>query len=328
MTLKELIMKVEFDSLFPYLKIIESKHADSWCAFREAYDILRNMEAVNNGGEGRALVELNDESKYPTFRICIRCLDDNSWDVELAKELVVAEGVEVCDEELAAYCLWEITYYGFAPDEVFSNFGNLVNPPKPQNKYEIALDKLEESIWKHQTPRKLRSRSPEGRRLTVWTPSDWERGEKKMNRSKRKRQYRQEKREKYLCRMSRREDLIGELARKGSTIKRDDVEFIFDVSYGMRYDYCSVIGRKGDRLSYIAESITRYQQINLQEYDSAVVLIKMPFENPIGEEELKAFETALRAHFGYGDMLFGTLSEDFEGETYCDAKVVLSLNKR
>ena len=240
----------------------------------------------------------------------------------------MAEGVEVCDEELAAYCLWDITYYGFAPDEASSNFGNLVNPPKPQNKYEIALDKLEESIWRHQTPRKLRSRSSKGRRLTAWTPSDWRRGEKKMNRSKRKRQYRQEQREKYLRHMGRRENVIGEFTKKGSTIKRDDVEFIFDVPYGMRYDYCSVVGRKGDRLSYIAESITRYQQINLQEYDSAVVLVKMPFENPIGEEELKAFETALRAHFGYEDMLFGTLPEDFEGKTYCDAKVVLALNKR
>lgn len=325
MTLKELIMKVEFDSLFPYLKIIESKHADSWSAYREAYDILRNMEAVDNERAGQALIEFNDESEYPTHRISIHWLDDNSWDVELAKELVMPEGIEVCNEELAAYCLWEITYYGFSPDE--NSFVERLNF-KPQNKYEIALDKLEESIWKHQTPRKLRSRSPEGHRLTTWTPSDWGRGRKKMNRSKRKRQYRQEKREGYLRHMSRRENIIGEFTKKGSTIKREDVEFIFDVPYGVRYDYCSIIGHKGDKLTYIAESITRYQQIDLQEYDNAVFLIKMPFENPINEKELEAFETTLRAHFGYEDMLFGTLSEDFEGKTYCDAKVVLSLNKR
>lgn len=325
MTLKELIMKVEFDSLFPYLKIIESKHADSWSSYREAYDILRNMEVANNKETGQALVEFNDESEYPTLRISIHWLDDNSWDVELAKELVMPEGIEVCNEELAAYCLWEITYYGFSPDE--NSFVERLNF-KPQNKYEIALDKLKESIWKHQTPRKLRSRSPEGHRLTTLTPSNWRRGEKKMNRSKRKRQYRQEKRKGYLHHMGRKENIIGELTGKGSTIKREDVEFIFDVPYGIRYDYCSVIGHKGDRLSYITESITRYQQIDLQKYDNAVFLIKMPFENPIGEEELKAFEMAIRTHFGYEDMLFGTLPEDFEGRTYCDAKVVLSLNKR
>lgn len=44
MTLKELIMKVDFDSLLPYLEKWEKKNLDNIYAFREAYDILRNME--------------------------------------------------------------------------------------------------------------------------------------------------------------------------------------------------------------------------------------------------------------------------------------------
>ena len=44
MTVKELIMEVEFDDLLPYLKEIIVGHLDNIYAFREAYDILRNMQ--------------------------------------------------------------------------------------------------------------------------------------------------------------------------------------------------------------------------------------------------------------------------------------------
>lgn len=40
MPLKELIMKVDFDSLLPYLEKWEKKNLDNIYAFREAYDIL------------------------------------------------------------------------------------------------------------------------------------------------------------------------------------------------------------------------------------------------------------------------------------------------
>ena len=37
-------MKVEFDALLPYLKEIIVGHLDNIYAFREAYDILRDMQ--------------------------------------------------------------------------------------------------------------------------------------------------------------------------------------------------------------------------------------------------------------------------------------------
>lgn len=44
MTVKELIMEVGFDDLLPYLKEIIVGHFDNIYAFREAYDILRDMQ--------------------------------------------------------------------------------------------------------------------------------------------------------------------------------------------------------------------------------------------------------------------------------------------
>ena len=44
MTLKELLGKVDFESLAPFIEKSEEKHLDSIYGYREAYDILRYMK--------------------------------------------------------------------------------------------------------------------------------------------------------------------------------------------------------------------------------------------------------------------------------------------
>lgn len=66
MTLKELIMKTSFDDILPYLERHETAHRDNLYAFREAYDILKNMKP-NRDYHEKATIECHvrpDESKY------------------------------------------------------------------------------------------------------------------------------------------------------------------------------------------------------------------------------------------------------------------------
>ena len=88
-------------------------------------------------------------------------MHDCTWEEDLAKEIVVADDIHLTDEELAMHCLWEITYWGFSPDEREETWQRKFGPKVLNNKYEVALDKLEESIWRHQTPRRLRSKGKE-----------------------------------------------------------------------------------------------------------------------------------------------------------------------
>ena len=55
MTVKELIMSVTFEDLLLILKESESDHLDNIYAFREAYDILRNMEP-NTDYQGEVII--------------------------------------------------------------------------------------------------------------------------------------------------------------------------------------------------------------------------------------------------------------------------------
>ena len=294
---------------------------DNIYAFREAYDILRGMEP-DRDYRGKATVTTSiREDGTRTTRVCY--LDDDAWEKELAKELVFPDGLSVSMEELAMHCLWEITFYGFSPAGVKDTFPGMLGRQKPQNRYGAALDKLKESIWRRQTPRKFRLRGEGGERLiTGWFA--FERCGRRMNRAKRKRKYRQNRRIKYLATMSRRETLIQTLTVQGSTFTRSDVEFLLGVDYGMRYDYYSVGCGTNGRLDYILESMTKYQQLDLARYDNAVVFVLYPSRYPLEDLEVEAFRKAVHKRLGYENVMFGTAVTSSEKE---NVKVMLLLNR-
>lgn len=115
MTLKELIGKVDFESLVPFIEKTEEKHLDSIYEYREAYDILRNMKPSENF-KGEATVGWSGKGYGDKQWIGVFHLDGDDWEDALAKEIVIGKNVNLPIEEIAAKCLWEITYYGFTPE--------------------------------------------------------------------------------------------------------------------------------------------------------------------------------------------------------------------
>lgn len=111
MILKDLIMEIEFDDLLPYLKEIIVGHLDNIYAFREAYDILRSMKP-NSQFCGEVHIIKEDDW------VSVQSLDTDFWENELAKEIVLPRNMKLCKEEIAAYCIYDITFYGFSPEEI------------------------------------------------------------------------------------------------------------------------------------------------------------------------------------------------------------------
>lgn len=336
MTLKELLDKVDFDSLAPFIEKTEGKHLDSIYGYREAFDILRYMKPSENF-KGEARVEWSGEEYGDDQWIGVFHLDGDYWEDALAKEIVIGDNVDLSIEEIAAKCLWEITFYGFTPEH--EGFERMVRH-KLRNKYDVMLDRLEESEWRHQIPRKYRVRR-NGQRLISgdWGMKDWP--GKRMNRLKRMREHRQEKREKYLESMSRRENNILDLTAEGSSFTRADLDFVLSVKHGVRYDFRSVTGPYRQsasnsemptscsqafdkRLDYILESITKYQHLDLSRYDNAVMCVCYSSGYPVSDAGLAEFYASVRDHFGYGDMRIGTLVANSDER---EVRVVLLLNK-
>lgn len=124
MTVKELFMSVSFDELLPFLKDFEEDHLDNIYAFREAYDILRNMEP-NTDYQGEVIISCNTKVNHQIINI--RHLDDDVWENELAKEINFKGDSKPDMREVAMRCLWELTFYGFSPSQRISTFDKISN---------------------------------------------------------------------------------------------------------------------------------------------------------------------------------------------------------
>lgn len=125
--------------------------------------------------------------------------------------------------------------------------------------------------------------------------------------------------------MKRRMSIIQELTVPGSSFTYKDVAYLLQVEYGKRYDYHSITGGQGNRLVYIAESMTKYQQLKSNRYDSAIVCIHTSSQHPLTDAEVETFKRKVCSWLNYEDILFGMIAEN----TDCnDATVTLLLNKK
>lgn len=250
MTVKELIMEVGFDDLLPYLKEIIVGHFDNIYAFREAYDILRDMQP-NPKFAGKVWIEQEEDW------VSVQSLDGDSWENELAKELVLPKDATLSKEEIAAHCIYDITFYGFSPAEIIENF------------------------WKSHGPMQSK--------------------------------------------MERRESIIQELTVSGSSFTYKDFAYLLHVEYGTRYDYHSITNGQRNRLGYIADSMTKYQQLDLSRYNNAMVCIRVSVQYPLTNKELEDFKHNVRVWLNYEDIQFGIITEDSDCK---EAMVTLLLNKQ
>lgn len=248
MTVKELIMEVGFNDLLPYLKEIIVGHLDNIYAFREAYDILRGMKP-NPEFAGKVWIEQEEDW------VSVQSLDGDSWENELAKELVLPKNATLSKEEIAAHCIYNITFYGFSPAEIIEKF------------------------WESHSPMQSK--------------------------------------------MERRKSIIQELTASGSSFKYKDLAYLLQVEYGTRYDYHSITNGQGNRLAYIADSMTKYQQLDLSRYNNAVVCIRISAQYPLINEELEDFKRNVRSWFNCEDIQFGIITEDID----CKEATITLLNK-
>lgn len=116
--------------------------------------------------------------------------DDHYRRVLAGRQISIDPKLNLSPEDVAAHCLWELTYYGFSDDDVSETLeGFLPNrPEESNNKYWMEYHEKRNRWW----PRQF---------VDIVNRSQ------KMNRSKRKRNYRQQKRLRQLRRYAKIEEL-------------------------------------------------------------------------------------------------------------------------
>lgn len=258
MTVKELLTNISFDELLPILKKYATDHIHDIYIFREVYDILKNIEP-NDDYHDEVIVYYNVMLEYRS--LIISNIKSSAWENELAKDIVVKGTIQPDLHEVAMRCLWNLTMYGSSPIKRDDTIDKMFNINNPTLHYEKALNKLDERIWKH-LPRRYRYWDINGNPIVI------KYSVKRMNRSKKKRLYRQKQREEYLELMATREALVSYLSSSESSFSYKDVEFLFHIKDHSRYEYISVTYGKDNRMNYILQSMIKYQRNNWKNYDS------------------------------------------------------------
>ncbi len=115
MTLKELLNKVEFDDVAPYIVQHYPDMAKCLFGFKEAFDGMRNTIPSNLDGENVKVEYYIEDAKDP----CLAAFhsDNADWETVVGREVIIGTNVSAPLEEIIAVVLFDATFWGFTPED-------------------------------------------------------------------------------------------------------------------------------------------------------------------------------------------------------------------
>ena len=283
MTIKELFKQVSFEELCPQLKsyvktyyVFGKDLVEHLYLFREAYDRLRLLKP--SGQLDSYIYKMQQKGVAVHKEVEVICYDDSdkgninlsidlegSWEYNLSLELVLPKDKTISLAALAALCLWQLTYDNWPGYQEESSIHRALNPHKSSNKYEVALERLENSIYKRQTPKLFLPKLKKDRLMRFTTLpagasnkmfNKFFKGDDRMNRSKRKRTYRQEERKEFLKKMRNRQAVIDKFTMTGSSFTKGSCDYLLHVENVERIRFRSPLIEHA--LDYIYTSMADY----------------------------------------------------------------------
>ena len=237
MTVQEFLRGIPFNDVMEAVRKRKGNEGVTLFSYlyKEAYDILCNMPPRGKSEDVRFCVSY-DESGNPNF--WSEGLEDYSMEDIVGKEIKMPENNPFTDAELAVEIIWWATFLGFTPREQRRLLGRNY---RMRTKYAIMAHQLRarrDLIYPY--PKSVRKRI----RRAIKNPNHmWKRDDehewyfamircaikgRRLNRAKRKREYRMEKRIEWLCKLDQRQLLIENIA--GIVEKHDlDVAVLSDM---------------------------------------------------------------------------------------------------
>ena len=109
LTLRELIMKSNFDTMMNIIIDFDPKMVNQGGAYLRACYCIRDMKVK--------YIEDDILAKYEYNMPFIYILEGKRWSEWLGSPVRRAKDLHCTDTELAAHCLWHLTFYGYTPKE-------------------------------------------------------------------------------------------------------------------------------------------------------------------------------------------------------------------
>ncbi len=263
MTLSELLCNVSFDDLIPTLKDVYDVDSDLY-AYREAFDELRLLHPTGRC-EGEITVYRNEEEHYIGVSGC-----NAIWENLLDLNIRVEDCIRLDNNALAAYILWELTFYGFSQEEQSPFIENL---RRPDNKYSRRSSELWSRKISMYASGRIERQECFKDAISLDVIEKIHERELRRNRAKRMRDARMERSIKRLDRMAKVEDCIQRLLSFSPDIERRGLEYLFDTYSITESNFRQQVGEGDYKPATLYESMSKYSLLPQSEYDSVVIVL-------------------------------------------------------
>lgn len=114
LTLRELIIKSNFDTMMEIIIDFHPKMETQGPHFFRAFEYIKHMKIKYD--EDYYLAKNSEGMPF------IMALEGAGWRNCLGNTIKRAKDLHCSDTELAAHCLWHLTFYGYTPEEQKANF--------------------------------------------------------------------------------------------------------------------------------------------------------------------------------------------------------------
>lgn len=112
LTLRELILKSNFDTMMDIIVDFDPKMSNQGGAFLRAVHCIRDMKVKANS-EDYFLAKYDHQYNVPYIGV----LEGIRWSEYLGYQVKRDKDLHCTDTKLAAICLWHLTFYGYTPKE-------------------------------------------------------------------------------------------------------------------------------------------------------------------------------------------------------------------
>lgn len=296
MTLKDLILKYEFDTVVPDLLTVDEPIKDNLYAFKEAFDTLRRMAPGDAGGE-QIFVSLEveteeDGTEIERYLYASNCEGD-LWDSSLAKEVVIE--ADITEIRALAQILWHITFFGFTPEhEGYRRHEN-------KNEFERKASLLRYHQFCNYARIKPKKNPTDWELRCSLSLDDWDiyhAREAHRNRAKRMRDARQDRQIAKYERMGKIQRLIDSIVATSWDSDYADYKYLFDTKELRVFEFYSRTTSKEARAQYIVDNFVKYFNEDLTQYKRTDMVISSEEEHGVTFLELQALRDAIFPRVG------------------------------
>lgn len=308
MTVKELFNSLSFNEIVKALYTTHRNDHSISClyGYKEAFDIICNTEFIGEGGEVTFDVAPEEEWFSPgKLPLLANNVEGDYWENIVGKIIVNPDNNPFTDAELAGAILWGMTFYGFTPRQIketlHCEIGNLA-----YTKYGYQVKELKvKNILPYVSPETRRDLKQQLKDepdcMSIYLSGrEWHELSKRrirMNRSKRKRDYRIRSRMERLKKLDKRQHLINSII-KHTNVPLEMIEYQI-LNAGEIYETWreSHVYGKTDRIDYIIDLLSNFHPTwddICKDADEIIMIVYSSRENPLTEKEDNRLYTALK----------------------------------